>query len=214
MVHGKPEQKNDVRAEDGGGRMDRHHEPHRAAMRHRSRPAAHQGGQAGRRQLQDHQAPRSSSPPASTISLRTSSIWCWRASKARPPASRACRCSWCRRSWSMPTARWARATASSCGSIEHKMGIHGNSTCVMNYDDATGWLIGEENKGMQGMFVMMNEARLGVARAGAGAVRSRLSERRQPMRANGCRAARCRARRRRTSRPTRSSCIPTCAACC
>jgi 3-(methylsulfanyl)propanoyl-CoA dehydrogenase len=51
----------------------------------------------------------------------------------------------------------------SCGSIEHKMGIHGNSTCVMNYDNATGWLIGQENKGMQGMFVMMNEARLGVA---------------------------------------------------
>jgi acyl-CoA dehydrogenase len=50
-----------------------------------------------------------------------------------------------------------------CGSIEHKMGIHGNSTCVMNYDNATGWLIGQENKGMQGMFVMMNEARLGVA---------------------------------------------------
>jgi alkylation response protein AidB-like acyl-CoA dehydrogenase len=50
-----------------------------------------------------------------------------------------------------------------CGSIEHKMGIHGNSTCVMNYDSATGWLVGEENKGMQGMFVMMNEARLGVA---------------------------------------------------
>src|SRR6201995_4198447 len=50
-----------------------------------------------------------------------------------------------------------------CGSIEHKMGIHGNSTCVMNYDGAIGWLIGEENKGMQGMFVMMNEARLGVA---------------------------------------------------
>src|SRR5450755_3755162 len=50
-----------------------------------------------------------------------------------------------------------------CGSIEEKMGIHGNSTCVMNYDGAVGWLIGEENKGMQGMFVMMNEARLGVA---------------------------------------------------
>ncbi|NVN85397.1 MAG: acyl-CoA dehydrogenase C-terminal domain-containing protein [Rhodopseudomonas sp.] len=50
-----------------------------------------------------------------------------------------------------------------CGAIEHKMGIHGNATCVMNYDGATGWLIGEENKGMQGMFVMMNEARLGVA---------------------------------------------------
>uniref|UniRef100_Q07TV4 3-methylmercaptopropionyl-CoA dehydrogenase n=1 Tax=Rhodopseudomonas palustris (strain BisA53) TaxID=316055 RepID=Q07TV4_RHOP5 len=50
-----------------------------------------------------------------------------------------------------------------CGALEHKMGIHGNATCVLNYDNATGWLIGEENKGMQGMFVMMNEARLGVA---------------------------------------------------
>ena len=44
----------------------------------------------------------------------------------------------------------------SCGSIEHKMGIHGNSTCVMNYDNATGWLLGAENKGLNAMFVMMN----------------------------------------------------------
>jgi alkylation response protein AidB-like acyl-CoA dehydrogenase len=50
----------------------------------------------------------------------------------------------------------------SCGSIEHKMGIHGNSTCVLNFDNAVGWLVGEENKGMTAMFVMMNEARLGV----------------------------------------------------
>jgi alkylation response protein AidB-like acyl-CoA dehydrogenase len=50
----------------------------------------------------------------------------------------------------------------SCGSIEEKMGIHGNSTCVMNYDDATGWLVGEANPGLNAMFVMMNEARLGV----------------------------------------------------
>jgi hypothetical protein len=49
-----------------------------------------------------------------------------------------------------------------CGSIEHKMGIHGNSTCVMNYDNATGWLIGTENRGLPAMFTMMNEARLGV----------------------------------------------------
>ncbi|HYV69973.1 MAG TPA: acyl-CoA dehydrogenase C-terminal domain-containing protein [Pseudolabrys sp.] len=49
-----------------------------------------------------------------------------------------------------------------CGSIEEKMGIHGNSTCVMNYDGATGWLIGEENRGLNAMFVMMNEARLAV----------------------------------------------------
>jgi alkylation response protein AidB-like acyl-CoA dehydrogenase len=50
-----------------------------------------------------------------------------------------------------------------CGSLEHKMGIHGNATCVMNYDGATGYLIGEANKGLNAMFVMMNEARLGVA---------------------------------------------------
>ena len=50
----------------------------------------------------------------------------------------------------------------SCGSLEHKMGIHGNATCVMNYDGAKGWLIGEENRGLNAMFVMMNEARLAV----------------------------------------------------
>jgi acyl-CoA dehydrogenase len=53
--------------------------------------------------------------------------------------------------------------AVSCGSIESKMGIHGNSTCVMNYEGAKGWLIGAENRGLNAMFVMMNEARLGVA---------------------------------------------------
>ncbi|WP_128892574.1 acyl-CoA dehydrogenase C-terminal domain-containing protein [Erythrobacter sp. HKB08] len=52
--------------------------------------------------------------------------------------------------------------AVSCGSIEHKMGIHGNSTCVLNYDGAKGWMVGEENKGLAAMFIMMNAARLGV----------------------------------------------------
>jgi alkylation response protein AidB-like acyl-CoA dehydrogenase len=51
----------------------------------------------------------------------------------------------------------------SCGSIEEKMGIHGNATCVMNYDGAQGHLVGEANRGLNAMFVMMNEARLGVA---------------------------------------------------
>jgi len=54
----------------------------------------------------------------------------------------------------------------SCGSIEHKMGIHGNSTCVMNYDGATGWLVGEAEKGLAAMFIMMNAARLGVGLQG------------------------------------------------
>ena len=56
--------------------------------------------------------------------------------------------------------------AVSCGSIEHKMGIHANSTCVMNYDGATGFLVGDENKGLKAMFVMMNVARLGVGMQG------------------------------------------------
>ncbi|MDE0877744.1 MAG: acyl-CoA dehydrogenase C-terminal domain-containing protein [Sphingomonas bacterium] len=58
--------------------------------------------------------------------------------------------------------------AVSCGSIEHKMGIHGNATCVMNYDGAKGWLVGEEMKGLAAMFIMMNAARLGVGLQGLG----------------------------------------------
>ncbi|MFN3847338.1 MAG: acyl-CoA dehydrogenase C-terminal domain-containing protein [Paracoccaceae bacterium] len=56
--------------------------------------------------------------------------------------------------------------ALSCGKIEEKMGIHGNATCVMNYDGAKGWLLGDLHKGMRAMFTMMNEARLGVGLQG------------------------------------------------
>lgn len=55
-----------------------------------------------------------------------------------------------------------------CGSIEHKMGIHGSPTCVMNYDNAKGWLVGEKHKGLRAMFTMMNEARLYVGVQGLG----------------------------------------------
>jgi 3-(methylsulfanyl)propanoyl-CoA dehydrogenase len=61
-----------------------------------------------------------------------------------------------------PDGTLGARNAVSCGSIEEKMGIHGNATCVMNYDGAAGWLVAEENHGLQAMFVMMNEARLGV----------------------------------------------------
>jgi len=54
----------------------------------------------------------------------------------------------------------------SVGKLEEKMGIHGNATCVMNYDGATGYLLGQEHKGMRAMFTMMNEARLGVGLQG------------------------------------------------
>lgn len=58
--------------------------------------------------------------------------------------------------------------AVNCGSIEHKMGIKASSTCVMNFDEAQGWLVGEAHKGLRAMFAMMNDARLGVAMQGLG----------------------------------------------
>ncbi len=65
-----------------------------------------------------------------------------------------------------PDGSLGERNAVSCGKIEEKMGIHGNSTCVMNYDGAVGYLLGERNKGMRAMFTMMNEARLGVGMQG------------------------------------------------
>ena len=55
-----------------------------------------------------------------------------------------------------------------CGAIEHKMGIKASATCVINFDDATGWLVGQPHKGMRAMFTMMNAARLGVGIQGLG----------------------------------------------
>jgi acyl-CoA dehydrogenase len=56
--------------------------------------------------------------------------------------------------------------AVTCGGLEEKMGIHGNATCVMNYDGATGFLVGEKHAGLRAMFTMMNEARVGVGLQG------------------------------------------------
>src|SRR6478736_7065937 len=56
--------------------------------------------------------------------------------------------------------------AATCGSIEHKMGVHGSATCVMNFDGATGWLVGEPNAGLAAMFIMMNAARLSCGNQG------------------------------------------------
>jgi alkylation response protein AidB-like acyl-CoA dehydrogenase len=61
-----------------------------------------------------------------------------------------------------PDGALGARNAVSCGAIEEKMGIHGNATCVMNYDGATGWLIAAQGRGINAMFTMMNEARLGV----------------------------------------------------
>ena len=67
---------------------------------------------------------------------------------------------------SNPDGTLGRRNGVVCGKIEEKMGIHANSTCVMNFDEATGWLLGEPHKGLKAMFTMMNEARLGVGLQG------------------------------------------------
>jgi len=65
-----------------------------------------------------------------------------------------------------PDGSLGERNAVSCGALEKKMGIHGNATCVMNYDGAKGWLVGEPEKGLAAMFIMMNAARLGVGLQG------------------------------------------------
>ena len=119
-------------------RVDRHHVPDRAALRHRPRHAAHQGRAAGRRQLQAHRQqdlhlgrrarhgrehrPPGAGAPAGRAAGQQGHLAVRRAEVQR------------RR----PTARSARATAIFCGGLEHKMGIHGNATCADRLDGATG----------------------------------------------------------------------------
>src|SRR5512139_734000 len=67
-----------------------------------------------------------------------------------------------------PDAKVGARNGIYCGGLEHKMGINGNSTCQMILDGASGWLVGEPNKGLNAMFVMMNGARLGVGVQGLG----------------------------------------------
>ena len=101
-----------------------------------------------------------------------------------------------------------------CGSIEEKMGIHGNSTCVMNYDSATGWLVGEENRGLPRH---VHDDERGASRRrhpGPVAFRSRVPERGDLREGAAARTLADRAENFLTSPPTRSSCIPTSAARC
>ena len=101
----------------------------------------------------------------------------------------------------------------SCGALEKKMGIHGNATCVMNYDGAKGWLVGEPEKGLAAMFIMMNAARLGRRPAGPRPGRSRLPECRGLCEGAppgpGARSPSA----KRAPRPTRSSFTPMSAGC-
>ncbi len=195
----------DLPAPAGFGRMARHDGADRGAGRDRPRPDPHASRASSRRQLRrdrredlllgrrarpdrEHRPPR-----AGQAARRARRL-------ARDLAVRGAE----------GPARRQRATRSSCGSIEHKMGVHGSATCVMNFDGATGWLVGEENGGLAAMFIMMNAARLSCGNQGL--AQAELAY--QNAAAYALRA-RSRAGRRaaRPKRPTRWSSIPTCGAC-
>jgi alkylation response protein AidB-like acyl-CoA dehydrogenase len=106
--------------------------------------------------------PRSSSPAASTTWPRTSSTWCWRASAGCAERHQGHLAVHRAEVHSERRGAPGERNTVKCGSIEHKMGIHGNSTCRDQPRQAKGWLVGEPNKGLNAMFVMMNAARLGV----------------------------------------------------
>ena len=114
-------------------------------------------------------ATRSSSRPASTTSSTTSCTWCSRACRMRRAARKGISL-FIVPKFNLARRRKARSAQRrrSAPRIEEKMGIHGNSTCVLNFDGATGYLVGAENEGMRCMFTMMNAARLGVGMQGVG----------------------------------------------
>ena len=159
-----------------------------------------QGGAAARRLLRDHRAEDLHLGRRARSDAATSFIWCWRASKARRPAPRASRSSSCPRCWSTTDGSLGRAQrrvlrlASST-----RWASTATPTCVMNYDGATGWLVGEANRGLHAMFVMMNEARLGVANQGLACPRSP-TRTPPPTRRSACRAARSAGRSSRRAR--------------
>ena len=128
--------------------MDRHHEPDRAARRHRSRPHPHRAAKQddGSYTISGTKIFISSGEHDLTeniIHLVLARI------DGAPAGIKGISLFVVPKVPSMPTALGAR-NGVSCGAIEHKMGIHGNATCVMNFDGATGWLVGERQQGHAG----------------------------------------------------------------
>ncbi len=168
---------------------------------------------AGGRQLQDHRHRKSSSRAASRTSPRTSSTSCSPASRAPRTARKGISLFIVPKFLVNEDGSLGARNGVVCGAIEHKMGIHGNATCVMNYDGATGWL---DRRGEQAALqrYVHDDERGAPRRRHPGPRRSRG---RLPERGRLCARAPAGPRADRpqgaaTSRPIRSSSIPTCAA--
>jgi alkylation response protein AidB-like acyl-CoA dehydrogenase len=196
------------------GTLDRHHVPDRTALRHRPRPAQDPRGTASDGKYSITGTKIFITAGEHDLVPKTSCTWCWPSCRTRRPAAKGISLFVVPKFKVEPaTARWANATRVRCGAIEHKMGIHGSATCVMNFDGAEGYLIGAAAQGPAGD-VRDDESCAAVGRrAGPGPVGTRLPERvalcpRTPA------VARCPARSFRKNRPTRSSSTPTCGACC
>ena len=167
MVHGERRPQVPLSAEDDDRRVDGHDVLHRAPLRHRSRPHQDPRGpardgsyaitgqkifiSAGEHDLADNIVhlvlARIEGAPAGVKGISLFLV-----PKFLPNAD----------------GGVGERNGVVCGSIEHKMGIHGNATAVLNFDEAKGWLVGEQHRGLPAMFVMMNGARLGVAVQGLG----------------------------------------------
>ena len=213
LVKGSDEQKRTYRAQHGLRQMDRDDEPDRAALRHRSRPAQDQGRAAG-----------------ATAATRSRGTKIFISSGEHDLAENIIHLVLAKITGAPDNVKGislfivpkflvnedgslGARNGVVCGSIEEKMGIHGNSTCLLNYDEATGWLVGEPEKGLAAMFIMMNAARLGVGLQGL--AQGEVAYQNAVIYAKDRRQGRALApsEREPTPRPTRSSSTPTSAAC-
>ncbi len=123
-------------------RMVRHDEPDRAAGGLGRRCAAHQGRTERRRHLRDHRAEDLHLAGATTISPTTSAIWCWRGCRTRVAGTKGISLFLVPKFLPDADGNPGEANSLKVVSLEHKMGLHGSPTAVMQYDGATGWMIG------------------------------------------------------------------------
>jgi alkylation response protein AidB-like acyl-CoA dehydrogenase len=166
-AHGTDEQKATYLQEDDHRRMDGHHVPDRAALRYRPGPDAHQGraqpdgtyritGQKIFISAGEHDM------AGNIIHLVLARV------TDAPPGIKGVSLFIVPKFLVNKDGSLGERNGIYCGGLEHKMGIHGNATCQMVLDGAVGTMVGQPNKGMQGMFVMMNAARLGVGNQSLG----------------------------------------------